>query len=140
MIYTDGAARGNPGPSASGYVVYIGGNKAREDFLYNGDATNNFAEYRAIKMALEWCGANIDTKAEVELVSDSELVVRQINGRYKVKSKLLLGMNQRVKALASQFKDIKLKNAPRTEKNISYVDGQLNALLDKMAKQRPGKA
>ena len=55
VIFTDGAARGNPGPSASGYMIFENGKKVAEEFVFNGSKTNNYAEYNAIIMALERC-------------------------------------------------------------------------------------
>ena len=101
-IYTDGAARGNPGPSASGYLIYEDGKLMAEAEAYNGMETNNFAEYKAVVLALGWCAKNIRNAGDraIETHSDSELVVRQINGQYKVKSKKLEELNNEVKSLS----------------------------------------
>ena len=135
-IYTDGAARGNPGPSASGYMAYHDGKVVAKHFSYNGVETNNYAEYRAVILALEWCRDNLKGPKEVSirLYSDSELVVRQINGRYKVKSGKLLEMNKAVKALLPHFRKLELMNTSREDKGIALVDKQLNSLLDRMEK------
>jgi ribonuclease HI len=139
-IYTDGAARGNPGPSASGYVVYRGGEVIRKQFVCNGEATNNYAEYRAILLALEWCRDNLKADQEgITLYSDSELVVRQINGHYKVKSKTLMELNREVMALAPKFKGLEFRNVGREEIGIRMVDKQLNILLDRKEAQKSGK-
>ena len=91
-IYCDGGARGNPGPAGSAFVVTdAGGNVIHSEGEYLGEATNNVAEYRALVMALEWLtqrpaqGKQGDfEKATIKL--DSELVVKQTNGLYKIKS------------------------------------------------------
>lgn len=134
-IYTDGAARGNPGPSASGYMIYRNKRVIGKQFVYNGEATNNYAEYMAIILALEWCADNMKDmqQASMRLYSDSELVIRQINGNYKVKSKKLMDMNRAVKSLAPKFKELIFDCVSRENSGISMVDRQLNVLLDRIA-------
>ena len=132
-IATDGAARGNPGPSASGYWIRDEHGKLIEaNSVYNGIKTNNFAEYSAVIHALEWCKAHMhDHKdIEIELYSDSELVVRQLIGRYKVKSMDLLHLNERAMHLAKEFRSVAFRNIPRSDKRIVEVDKALNKLLD----------
>ena len=111
-LYTDGAARGNPGPSASGYMAHRDGKVVSKHFSYNGVETNNYAEYRAVILALEWCRDSLKDPKEtdIRLYSDSELVIRQINGRYKVKSGKLMEMNGIVRTLASHFKKLEFVN------------------------------
>jgi len=137
VIYTDGAARGNPGPSASGYMVYEGARVVMKDFVYNKVATNNYAEYTAIILALEWCIGNLKDLPQkaVKLYSDSELVVRQINGHYKVRSRALFSVNRKVKALESKFGKLFFISTSRETEGIKRVDKQLNILLDKMERQ-----
>ncbi len=136
LIYTDGAARGNPGPSASGYKIY---NSEREMMVeaesYNGIQTNNFAEYNAVVLALEWCKANLYSPedAEINVNSDSEIVVRQLNGRYRVRSGSLLKMNTRVRELVRTFGAVRFANVPRENPEIVKVDAALNVLLDDIA-------
>ncbi|MDE1857327.1 MAG: ribonuclease HI family protein [Candidatus Micrarchaeota archaeon] len=132
-IYTDGAARGNPGPSASGYAIYRGTRLVAEYYEFNGDRTNNYAEYRAMIMALEWCRDNVKDpgEASIEIRSDSELVVRQMNLDYKVKSGNLIDMNRRLHGLVSGFGSVGFTNLPRSDRYISAVDKRLNDLLDR---------
>ena len=132
-IYTDGAARGNPGPSASGFMAELEGGDVFELEEGNGKATNNFAEYRAIVMALTWCGKTLKRpeRLEVELYSDSELVVKQINGLYKVKDRKLKALNAEVRRLIMQFKIVVFKNVRRSNPKITRVDKRLNMLLDR---------
>lgn len=134
-IYTDGASRDNPGPSASGYLVFKDGKLVSETEVYNGIETNNFAEYMAVILALGWCAKNIPDagSSTVEAYSDSEIVVRQINGEYKVKSKKLEGMNREVRMLSGLFKSVKFINVPREDAHIKRVDKNLNVLLDSMS-------
>ncbi|MEM3841428.1 MAG: ribonuclease HI family protein [Candidatus Micrarchaeaceae archaeon] len=134
QIFTDGAARGNPGRSASGYMIYEDGKLIKEEFLYNGIKTNNFAEYTAIIKALEWVLGNIGSECSVTVNSDSELVVKQANGLYKVKSKSMAELNLRLRKLMGSFSSVKLVNRRREDPGIVKVDAALNMLLDKIEK------
>lgn len=86
-IYCDGGSRGNPGPSASSFVVYKDDTIIHEDSKYLGENTNNVAEYTALVMALEW--ASQKAKGDVEIVLDSELVKKQMTGEYRIKNSTL---------------------------------------------------
>jgi len=133
IIYTDGAARGNPGRSASGYEIYENGKLVAGDVFYNGVNTNNFAEYNAVIKALEWCVKNSDPdKTEVELFSDSELVIGQLRGEYKVKAPRIKPLYRGAVELLSKFKKIDFNNVPRENNGISRVDKKLNIFLDKI--------
>lgn len=131
-IFTDGAARGNPGKSASGYIVYEGGKLIGKDFVFNGIQTNNFAEYTAMIKALEWVLANVGSDCEIRITSDSELVVKQANGIYKVKSEKMRNLNERLAKLRESFASVELVNVPRENPGIVKVDAALNMLLDGM--------
>lgn len=137
-VYTDGAARGNPGESASGFAVYRGSHLIHKQFEYNGVATNNHAEYMAVILALRWCKAHAKepTNATIELYSDSELVVRQLNRQYKTKSSSLKPQNSAVKKLAANFRFVSFHNVRRENRNIAMVDRALNALLDERKRQQ----
>lgn len=87
-LRTDGASRGNPGPAGIGAVIEVDGTGERiERYGYIGETTNNVAEYRALLLALE--EAERLSPPSLTVRSDSELLVRQLNGEYKVKSPLL---------------------------------------------------
>jgi len=132
-IYTDGASRGNPGKSASGYLILDSSNKPLlKEVFYNGRKTNNFAEYMAIIAALEKVAKLYGYENNVTLTSDSEVAVKQINGLYKVKEKHLKELNKRVIELASKFKSCKFQNAKRENRYIAMVDRELNRFLDEM--------
>ncbi len=127
IIYADGASRGNPGPAAIGVTI-----KDKQGRLITtiarsiGRATNNQAEYKAIIAALEHAitlGAN-----QVEIHSDSELVVRQINGEYRVKKATLKPLYQQVKRLQSQLKSFTITHIPR-QQNIE-ADNLANKALN----------
>lgn len=135
-IYTDGASRSNPGESASGYQIFDEKRKLLVKYsFYNGIKTNNEAEYLAIIAALEKAGAEFGYTTEILLSSDSQLVVRQINGDYKVKNLGLKALNKKAADLVKKFKNCKLENISRENEYISQVDMELNVLLDKRAKK-----
>ena len=132
VIFTDGAARGNPGPSASGYMIFENGKKVAEEFVFNESKTNNYAEYKAIIMALERCKTMLKKVDEcsAKLFSDSELVVKQLNGEYKLKSPDLSPLNRKVVELAAGLGRVEFENVRRENRHISEVDKNLNILLD----------
>jgi len=132
-IYTDGASRGNPGKSASGYLILDSSNKPLlKEVFYNGRKTNNFAEYMAIIAALEKVAKLYGYENNITLTSDSEVAVKQINGLYKVREKHLKELNKRVIELAMKFKSCKFQNAKRENRYIAMVDRELNRFLDEM--------
>ncbi len=127
-IYTDGASRGNPGAAAIAYIICSGEKIVSRHSGTIGRATNNEAEYRAIIAAL---GKAAEMKAErVVLYSDSELVVRQLIGVYRIKEKRLRELSEKVKSLEKRFKSVKYNNLRRTDKMISFADSMVNEALD----------
>ena len=126
-IYTDGGSRGNPGHSAAAYVIMdMNDNVVEQAGQYIGVATNNQAEYAAFDRALNRARElGID---EIELFSDSQLVVNQLKGVYKVKNQELLPYYQDVKELADSFKKITFNHVPRELNKIA--DGLVNEALD----------
>ena len=130
IIYTDGGCRGNPGPSAAGFVLQSSDGKhlvSRGFFL--GTGTNNTAEYTALIKALENAG-KIGAK-HIEVFSDSELVVRQINGRYKVKSENIRNLYNRCIELLGSFERWSISHIPR-DKNMQ-ADELVNSALDRQS-------
>lgn len=126
IIYTDGGSRGNPGPAALGVVVYKqrpgDGNCQELVKQYNeylGEKTNNEAEYQAVIFALkkvkQLFGKNQTKEIEIEFRSDSELVVKQLNGEYKVKDPKSREFFLEVWNLKIDYKSIIFKNIPREE-------------------------
>lgn len=131
-IYTDGAARDNPGPSASGFVIFDSAKKlVAKSFFYNGNKTNNIAEYLAIIAALRKVLSEYGSQSEVKLFSDSELVVNQLQGNYKVRDPKLRLLHKEAHQIISKLSSCVFANVPRENKFISMVDAQLNLLLDK---------
>ncbi len=129
-IYTDGASRGNPGSSASGYSIYSRERVLKEDAFYNGTRTNNYAEYMAAIAALRWCKENAPADSEITVFSDSQLLVNQMNGSYKVKSIQMKQLNGELRGLSSCFGRVEFKCVPRSNTLIARVDRRLNLFLD----------
>jgi len=131
MIFTnsDGGARGNPGPAAIGIIVRDE-NKVLEEFVevLKKPSTNNVAEYIALIKALEV--ASKHTKGEITCVLDSELVVKQLLGEYRVKNPFLMKLFLEVQKLQNRFDKITYKHVKRDDKNQKYVDYILNKKLD----------
>ena len=102
-LYTDGGARGNPGPAAVGIILFDEEDKlVWIESCYLGNTTNNYAEYQAILLGLKYCIKHIDKKHTIMCHLDSELIVKQLNGEYKVKNKALLSINNEVKDLVAE--------------------------------------
>ena len=124
MLWTDGAARGNPGPagigailkSPSGEVLYTG-----SEFL--GHTTNNVAEYKAVLLGL--AGALEQGVENVEVRADSELLIKQLKGEYRVKSAGLRPLFEEARRLLSRFKSVKL----------THIRSELNGEADRLANQ-----
>ena len=127
IIYSDGGARGNPGPAAIGFVIYNEDSHILKNVgMFIGTATNNQAEYRALIEALK---AAIDLQAkQVFCFLDSELVVKQATGRYKVRQPELKNLVAEVLKLSNKFLKIHFKHTPR-EKN-KLADKLVNKALD----------
>jgi ribonuclease HI len=127
VLYTDGASRGNPGPAAIGAVIKDGQGRVLTRISRRiGKSTNNQAEYWAIVAALEEA-LRLGT-ARVEVKSDSELAVKQINGRYRVKNPGLRPLHQRVRQLQQSFQSFAITSIPRRQN--AEADRLSNAALD----------
>jgi ribonuclease HI len=127
-VFTDGASRGNPGPASIG-VVFIDSEDQTIHELGEklGHQTNNFAEYTAVIRALELAVEH--GVQELTLKSDSELMVRQMEGRYKVKSPVIIPLFEQARKLAKKIKTFKLEHI-RREFN-SEADRLANLALDR---------
>jgi ribonuclease HI len=126
-VYVDGASRGNPGPSGIGIVIKDGEGATKVKVSsYIGRATNNQAEYRALIVGLREAAR---LKAEhVEIKSDSELLVEQVCGRYKVRSAQLRNLFQEVKELLADFRSSTVSHIPRYQNRVA--DALANQALD----------
>lgn len=126
-IYTDGGARGNPGPAATGIVIKDEKGNALISFgEYLGKQTNNFAEYSAIISALK--KAKELGATELRCYLDSQLVVQQLNGKWKIKEPTLRKLFVQAWNLSQQFKKITFTYIPR-EKNTE-ADKEVNKVLN----------
>ncbi|MGI6576132.1 MAG: ribonuclease HI family protein [bacterium] len=126
-LFTDGAARGNPGPAGIG-VAIIGhtGSVVVECSEYIGETTNNIAEYRAFIRGLQ--EATALSPAEVHAFCDSQLLVRQVKGEYKVRHENLIPLYQEALALIRQLPRFQITYIPRSENK--YADALANQGID----------
>ena len=127
---SDGASRGNPGPAGAGAVLRDErGQIAREVCQYLGYATNNQAEYTALILALEAAlGLGADA---VDVALDSELLVRQLTGVYRVRDAQLMQYHARARSLLARFGSAEIRHVPR-EHNL-LADMLANRAIDKLA-------
>jgi ribonuclease HI len=111
-LYTDGACRGNPGSGGAGVLLTDKeGNTVATVKRYLGDCTNNIAEYQALILGLEEalaCGCR-----KLQIFADSELLVRQVKGLYRVKNANLMDLMGRVRVLLSRFEGYEIEHVPR---------------------------
>ena len=127
-IYSDGGSRGNPGPSAYAVVVTQDGKVICEQTEFLGINTNNYAEYRGLIAGIVKA---LELKAdEVEFVMDSELVIRKMNGEYKVKSQNIMRLHEDAKALSQQIPKVKFTHVRRSNEFVSRADALLNHTMD----------
>jgi len=142
-IYSDGGARGNPGPAGIGCVIQNAKCKSQNDnekckiieiSKYIGTATNNQAEYQAVIEALKWLTANsqlLTAKGEIEFFLDSQLVVEQLNQRYKLK-------NEGLKPLFWQIRDLVMELGGKV--TFKYIPREENTAADKLVNMAIDKA
>lgn len=122
-VYSDGASRGNPGDAGIAYVVFNEKNELIDKYSkYIGRTTNNVAEYMALLEAIE----KVTTYSPeiVYFYLDSELVVKQMKGEYKIKNPELIKINKKIKECTKAFECI-----------FEYIPRELNKFADKLAKE-----
>lgn len=137
IINTDGGSRGNPGPAAAAFVIKDSqGKEIKKQGSYLGITTNNVAEYTAVADALEWILQNEEDLKEVEQINfflDSQLVVNQLLGIYKIKNmdlaKIIMAIKQKEKQLA---KEITYTYVPRSQNK--EADLHVNVILDQTSR------
>lgn len=127
IVYSDGGSRGNPGPSASGFVIM----NQRQDVLHQGGmylgiTTNNQAEYHGVRLGLEKA-LEMGAKT-VDFRMDSLLVVNQLNGIYKIKNRDLWPINERIIELAAKFEKVSFSHVRREFNQLA--DGMVNKILN----------
>ncbi|MGO0122253.1 ribonuclease HI family protein [Desulfothermobacter acidiphilus] len=129
LIYTDGASRGNPGPAAAAVVIFDAEGSLREFHAkLLGTATNNMAEWEALAWALELLAAGYSHQAlELDIRSDSLLVVKQYHGEYQIRSNEL-------RALAERVRNV-LRAHPQWKLRLCHIPREQNLLADKLANQ-----
>lgn len=130
FIYTDGASKGNPGPSGIGVAIYNRRNSLLKEYSeFLGEATNNEAEYQAAVFALEkfklLFGKKKAKESEVVLRTDSDLLVKQMNGEYKIESQGLQPLFLRLWNLRLDFGELRIEHLRREE----------NEKADRLAKE-----
>lgn len=127
-VYADGGSRGNPGPSASGFVILdMDDTVLYEKGVYLGITTNNQAEYTALKLALEECDRL--AVGEVYVHMDSLLVINQMKGIFKIRNRELWPIHQSIKDLVKNFKHVNFVHVPRELNKLA--DAAVNRALDK---------
>lgn len=125
-LHTDGGARGNPGPAGIGFVLAIENREPVEYGEYIGETTNNQAEYKALLAGLR--RALDEAVTDLACYLDSELVVKQVNGEYRIKNEELKPLAREVQDMAKQFPKITFQHV-RREKN-SGADKLVNKAID----------
>jgi len=135
-IYTDGGARGNPGPAAIGVVIKKEGQTLKKYFQFIGEATNNQAEYEAVIFALKKVkllfGRKKAKTMALEVYTDSELMARQLNHQYKIKEEDLQPLFLKVWNLILNFGQVSFKHITRQQNK--EADRLVNQALDKEEK------
>lgn len=133
IIYADGGSRGNPGPSASGYVIM---NDKQEVLAQGGEylgiTTNNQAEYHGVRLGLE--KAKTLGLRKIDFRLDSMLVVNQMNGIYTIKNRDLWPINERIRKLVTDFDRVTFRHVHREQNQLA--DTQVNRVLDEHASVR----
>jgi len=132
MIFSDGGARGNPGPAAAAFIVLSeNGQVLAANSRYLGLRTNNQAEYEALIAALQFA-ATVNAE-EVTCHLDSELVAKQLTGEYTVKNSELRKLWRKIQELNRCFKNVRFVSVPRTNVQIQKADTLVNAVLDEFS-------
>ena len=128
LVHVDGGARGNPGPAAAACVLSSpAGEVLGEHALLLGTATNNEAEYRALLLGLEQARAL--GASEVEVVGDSELIAKQVQGVYKVKREALRELHRQALGALAGFDRWSIRTVPRAQN--AHADALVNEALDR---------
>lgn len=133
IVHSDGGARGNPGPAAIGVVIEKDGEVIQELSEHIGDTTNNIAEYTAVLRGLKTLQALYGEKTsdlEIDWCLDSELVVKQLAGEYKVKNPGLRPLFEEIRDLRAHFPHLALRHVRREENK--EADRLVNEALDRL--------
>jgi ribonuclease HI len=128
VVFSDGGARGNPGPAASSYIILLNGKELIRESKYLGKTTNNVAEYFGILLAMDWISKS-DTLSEIKEIEfnlDSQLVARQLMGLYKIKE-------AKLKAIAAKIKE--LERIIDKKVFFIHIPREKNKLADKLVNE-----
>jgi ribonuclease HI len=134
LLYVDGGARGNPGRAAAAAVLHSpDGQLLDEASELLGETTNNVAEYRALLLGL--ARARALGASEVEIITDSELIARQLTGAYKVKHATMRPLHSRALEALAEFERWSISSVPRAEN--AHADALVNEALDRASREAP---
>lgn len=134
-LHSDGASRGNPGPAAAAFVLLDGRREVAVGSRYLGRATNNEAEYHALLDGLE--AARQLAPERLDVLLDSELLVRQLRGLYRVRSARLLQLWRQARELLAAFSRVEIRHVPRTANR--HADALANQVLDAQRQPESGQ-
>lgn len=126
-LFVDGGARGNPGPAGGGFAAFKGAEKVLEGSEFYGEKTNNQAEYLALRTALRELYEK-SPDANIKCYMDSQLVVEQMSGNYKVKSDKIRPIFEEVRRIADQFKSFSIEHIEREQNSLA--DALANRAMD----------
>ncbi len=127
-LFADGGSRGNPGPSGGGFALYQKGKLVMKGSEYFGEKTNNQAEYLALRLGMRRAYEEYGD-LPLRCYMDSQLVVEQLNGRYKVKSSSILALHQEVSRIKEQFSSFAIQHIPREQNKVA--DRLANEAMDR---------
>ncbi len=127
-IYTDGAARGNPGPAAYAFIFVYIDDIIHKESGFIGTATNNTAEYQAIIHALK--AAEKFHRVNLQIFSDSNLAIQQINKKWKINVSHLKKLCREVSSLSEKYEKVDFFHVSRDNRYIQMCDGLCNSRLD----------
>lgn len=132
-VFSDGGSRGNPGPSAAGFVIVTPDKKVvAEGGEFLGITTNNQAEYHGVRLGLEKAKELGYKKLDFKV--DSMLIVNQMNGQYKIKNRELWPIHERIRELVAEFDRVSFSHVPREFNTLA--DGVVNKTLDRQKQQK----
>jgi ribonuclease HI len=130
IVHVDGGARGNPGPAAAAALISTpDGEELERSSRLLGTATNNVAEYRALLLGVE--RARALGADEIEIIGDSELIAKQLQGVYKVKHEAMRPLHRQASAALSAFASWSIRTVPRAQNAVA--DALVNRALDEAA-------
>lgn len=133
-IYIDGASRGNPGPAGVGiYIRYHQGKDLVKKGEFIGETTNNVAEYEGLRRALRWINKNhLSRNCALKVYTDSELLVKQMSGDYRIRSQNLMSLAIETRNLMKKFRSVEFKMITRKDNKIAdkLANKSMNLMSD----------